>query len=142
MKGINDLVDIEGSIKNWVTIGKEFNLNPVHFLERYGVCSSIPNESKRTVKGYLSNSSDSSVLTCNVLSGIEVDGKFVSVEKFLPKRFIKCWLNISSQSPLHKNFSQKSSTLVIRTFGARFIYFLPGGINRIKDKDVSIQDIE
>ena len=99
IKTINDLVDIEGSIKNWETISKEFNLNPIHFLEWYGVCSSIPNKWKRTVKGYLSNSSDSSVLTCKCLSGIEVDGKFV--------RFIKCWLNVSSQSPLHKNFSQK-----------------------------------
>ena len=37
------------------------------------------------MKGYLSNSSDSSVLPCNVLSGIEVDGKFVSVEKVSAK---------------------------------------------------------
>ena len=76
IKIINDLVDTEGSIKNWKTISKEFNLNPIHFLEWYGVSSSIPNKWKRKVKGY---SSDSSVLTCNVLSGIEVDGKFVSV---------------------------------------------------------------
>ena len=61
-KIINDLVDIEGSIKNWETISKELNLNPIHFFERYGVCSSIPNKWKRTVKGYLNNSSDSSVL--------------------------------------------------------------------------------
>ena len=71
------------------------------------------------MKGYSSNSS---VLTCNVLSGTEVDGKFVSVEK-VPA---KCRLNLSSQSPLHKNFSQKSSTLVIRTFGTQFVYFLAG----------------
>ena len=124
IKTITDLVDIKGSIKNWETISKEFNLNPIHFLEWYGACSSIPNKWKRTVKGYLSNSSDSSVLTCNVLSGIEVDGKFVSVENVSAKTVIKCWLNVSSKSPLHKNFSQKSSTIVIRTFGAQFIYFL------------------
>ena len=81
IKTISDLVDIEGSFKNWGTISKECNLNPIHFLEWYGVCSSIPNKWKRTVERYLSNSSDSLVLTCNVLSGIEVDGKFVSVEK-------------------------------------------------------------
>ena len=46
IKTINDLVDIEGSIKNWETISKEFNLNPIHFLEWYGVCSSIPNKWK------------------------------------------------------------------------------------------------
>ena len=56
IKTINDLVDIEGSIKNWETISKEFNMNPIHFLEWYGVCSSIPNKWKRTVKRYLSNS--------------------------------------------------------------------------------------
>ena len=78
IKTINDLVDIERSIKNWETISKEFNLNPIHFLEWYRVCISIPNKWKRKVKGYSSNSS---VLTCNVLSGIEVDGKFVSMEK-------------------------------------------------------------
>ena len=36
MKGIitiNDLVDIEGFVKNWETISKEFNLNPIHFSE-------------------------------------------------------------------------------------------------------------
>ena len=75
IKTINDLVDIEGSIKNWETIGKEFNLNPINFLEWYGVCSFIPNKWKRKVKGYSSNSS---VLTCNVQSGIEDDRKFVS----------------------------------------------------------------
>ena len=31
IKTIDDLVDIEGSIKNWETISKEFNLNPIHF---------------------------------------------------------------------------------------------------------------
>ena len=77
IKTFNDLVDSEGLIKNWETISKEFNLNSIHFLEWHRVCSSIPNKWKRKVKGYSSNSS---VLTCNVLSGIEVDGKFVSVE--------------------------------------------------------------
>ena len=28
-------------------------------------------------------------------------------KKFLPKLFISCWVNVSSQSPLDKNFSQK-----------------------------------
>ena len=44
IKTINNLVEIEGSIKNWETISKGFNLNPIHFLEWYGVCSSIPNK--------------------------------------------------------------------------------------------------
>ena len=46
IKTINDLFDIEGSIKNWETISKEFNLNPINFLEWYGVCSSIPKNGK------------------------------------------------------------------------------------------------
>ena len=36
IKTMHDLVDIEGSIKNWETISKECNLNPIHFLEWYG----------------------------------------------------------------------------------------------------------
>ena len=43
IKTISDLVDIEGSIKNWQTTSKEFNL-----------------------KGYLSNSSDSSVIESKI----------------------------------------------------------------------------
>ena len=78
------------------------------------------------MKGYLSNSSNSSVLTCNVLSGIEVDGKFVTVEKVSAKTVYQMLVKRKFSSPLHKNFSQKSSTLVIRTFGAQFIYFLLG----------------
>ena len=35
IKTINDLVDNEGSIKNWETISKEFNPNPIHLLEWY-----------------------------------------------------------------------------------------------------------
>ena len=31
IKTINALVDIEGSIKNWETFSKKFNLNPIHF---------------------------------------------------------------------------------------------------------------
>ena len=104
IKTINDLVDIEGSIKNWETISKEFNLNPIHFLEWYGVCSSIPNKWKRTVKGYLSNSSDSSVLTCNVLSGIEVDGKFVSVEKVSAKSVYQTLVKRKFSKPTSQNF--------------------------------------
>ena len=33
IKTINDLLDTEESIKNWETISKEFNLNPIDFLE-------------------------------------------------------------------------------------------------------------
>ena len=47
IKTINDLIDIEGSIKNWETISKEFTLNPMHVLEWYEVCSSIPNKWKK-----------------------------------------------------------------------------------------------
>ena len=32
IKTINDLVGTEESIKNWETISKEFNLNPIHFF--------------------------------------------------------------------------------------------------------------
>ena len=104
IKTINDLVDIEGSIKNWETISKEFNLNPIYVLEWYGVCSSIPNKWKRTVKGYLSNSSDSSVLTCNVLSGIEVDGKFVSAEKVSAKSVYQMLVKRKFSKPTSQNF--------------------------------------
>ena len=44
IKTFSDLVDSEGLIKNWETISKEFNLNSIHFLEWYRVCSSIPNK--------------------------------------------------------------------------------------------------
>ena len=57
-------------------------MNLIYFLEWYRVCSSVPNKWKRKVKRYSSNSS---MLTCNVLSGIEADGKFVSVEKVSAK---------------------------------------------------------
>ena len=107
IKTINDLVDIEGSIKNWETISKEFNRNPMHFLERYGVCSSIPNKWKRTVKGYLSNNSDSSVLTCNVLSGIEVDGKVVSVRKVSAKTVYQMLVKRKLSKPTSQIFFTK-----------------------------------
>ena len=80
------------------------------------------NKWKRTVKRHLSNSSDSSVLTCNVLSGTEVDGKFVSVEKVSAKTVYQMLVKPKFSKPT----SQKSLTLVIRTFGAQFIYFLLG----------------
>ena len=108
IKTINDLVDIEGSIENWETVSKEFNLNPIDFLEWYGVCSSIPNKWKRTVKGYLSNSSDSSVLTCNVPSGIEVDGKVASVEKVSAKTVYQMLVKCKFSKPtLQKFFTKK-----------------------------------
>ena len=126
IKTINDLVDVEGSIKNWETISKEFNLNPMHFLEWYGVCSSVLNKWKRTVKAYLSNNSDSSVLTCNVLSGIEVDRKFLSVEKVSAKTVYQMLVKRKFSKPTSQNFFTKKFEIVIRTFGAQFIYFLPG----------------
>ena len=107
IKTVNDLVDIEGSIKNWETISKEFNVSHIHFLEWYGVSSSIPKKWKRTVKGYLSNSSDSSVLTCNVPSGIEVDGKFVSVEKLSAKTVHQMLVKRKFSKPTSQKFFTK-----------------------------------
>ena len=107
IKTIDDLIDIERSIRNCETISKEFNLNPIQFLEWYGVCSSVPNKWKRKVKVYLSNSSDSSVLTCNVLSGIEVDGKFVSVEKVSAKTVYQMLVKLKFSKPTSQNFSTK-----------------------------------
>ena len=77
------------------------------------------------MKGYLGNSSDSSVLTCNVLSGIEVDEKFVSVEKVSAKTVYQMFVKRKFSKPTLQKFLPKNSTLVIRTFGAQFIYFLP-----------------
>ena len=103
-KAINDLVDIEGSIKNCETTSEEFNLNPIQFLEWYRVCSSIPNKWKRKVKGYSSNSS---VLTCNVLSGIEVYGKFVSVEKVSAKTVYQRSVKLKFSKPTSQKFFTK-----------------------------------
>ena len=97
IKTINDLVDIEGSIKNWETIGKEFNQNPIHFLEWYGVCSFIPNKWKRKVKGYSSNSS---VLTCNVQSGIKMmESLFLHVEKVSAKTVYQMSVKLKFSKP-------------------------------------------
>ena len=74
----------------------------------------------------LSNSSDSSVLTCNVPSGIEVHGKVVSVEKVSAKTVYQMLVKRKFSKPTSQKFSQKSSTLVIGTLGAQFIYFLLG----------------
>ena len=104
IKTINDLVDTEGSIKNWETVSKEFNLNPIHFLEWYGVRSSIPNKWKRKVKGYSSNSP---VLTCNVLSRIEVDRKFVSVEKVSTKTVYQMSVKLKFSKPTSPKFFTK-----------------------------------
>ena len=58
------------------------------------------------------------MLTCNVLSGIEVDGKFVSVEKVSAKTVCQMLVKHKFSKPT----SEKSSTSVIRTFGAQCLY--------------------
>ena len=59
------------------------------------------------MKGYLSNSSDSSVLTCNVLSGIEVDGKVVSVEKVSAKTVYQVLVKRKFSKPTSQKFFTK-----------------------------------
>ena len=125
IKTVIDLVDIEGSIKNWETISREFNLHPIHFLEWYGVCNSIPNKWKRTVKGYLSNSSDSTVLTCNVLSGIEVDGKFASVEKVSAKTVYQMVVKRKFSKPTSQKFFTKKFDISFQNIW-RSVYLLSG----------------
>ena len=39
---VNSLFDRKGELKNWETVSQEFNLNPIHFLNWYGVLRSIP----------------------------------------------------------------------------------------------------
>ena len=56
------------------------------------------------MKGYLSNSSDSSVLTCNVLNGIEVDGKFVPVEKASAKTVYQMLVKCKFSKPTSQKF--------------------------------------
>ena len=124
IKTINNLVDIEGFIKNWETISKEFNLSPIQFLEWYGVCSSIPKKWKRTVKGYLSNSSDSSVLACNVLSGTEADGKFVSVEKVSAKTVYQMLVERKFSKPTSQKFFTKKFDISNQNIW-RSVYLLP-----------------
>ena len=60
-----------------------------------------------TVTGYLSNSSDSSVLTFNVLSGIEVDGKFVSVEKVSAKTVYQMLVKRKFSKPTSRKLFKK-----------------------------------
>ena len=59
------------------------------------------------MKGYLSNSSDSSVLTCNVLSGIEFDGKVVSVEKASAKTVYQMLVKHKLSKPTSQRFFTK-----------------------------------
>ena len=59
------------------------------------------------MKGYLSNSSDSSVLTCNVLSGIEVDGKVASVEKASAKTVYQMLVKRKISKPTSQKFFTK-----------------------------------
>ena len=66
--------------------------------------SSIPNKWKRKVKGYSSNSS---VLTCNVLSGTEADGKFVSVEKVSAKTVYQMSVKHKFSKPTLQKFFKK-----------------------------------
>ena len=77
------------------------------------------------MKGYSSNSL---VLICNVLSGTEIDGKFVSVEKVSAKTVYQRSVKLKLSKLTSQKCFKKCSTLVIRTFGTRdeFIYFLPG----------------
>ena len=59
------------------------------------------------MKGYLSNSSDSSVLTYNVLSGIEVDGKVVSVEKVSAETVYQILVKRKFPKPTSQKFFTK-----------------------------------
>ena len=56
------------------------------------------------MKGYSSNSS---VLTCNVLSGTEVDGKFVSVEKVSAKTIYQMSVKLKFSKPTSQKFFTK-----------------------------------
>ena len=59
------------------------------------------------MEGYLSNSSDGSVLTSNVVSGIEVDGKFVSVEKVSAKTVYQMLVKRKFSKPTSQKFFTK-----------------------------------
>ena len=59
------------------------------------------------MKGYLSNSSDSSVLTCNVLSGIKDDGNFVSVGKDSAKTVYQMLIKRMFSKPTSQKFFTK-----------------------------------
>ena len=56
------------------------------------------------MKGYSSNSS---VLTCNVLSGIGVDGKLGSVEKVSAKTVYQMSVKLKFSKPTSKKFVTK-----------------------------------
>ena len=55
-------------------------------------------------------SSNSSVLSYNVLSGIEVDGKFVSVEKVSAKTVYRMSVKLKFSKPTSHKFFTKRST--------------------------------
>ena len=46
---IFDLFNRDRVFKNWDSVSQEFNLEPAHFLEWYGVLNSIPNKWKRRI---------------------------------------------------------------------------------------------
>ena len=46
-----DLIDVNGRLKSWDEISKDFNIGPIEFLEWYGLIQSIPSIWKEFILG-------------------------------------------------------------------------------------------
>ena len=46
-----DLIDVNGRLKSWDEISKDFNIGPIEFLEWYGLIQSIPSIWKESILG-------------------------------------------------------------------------------------------
>ena len=44
-----DLIDVNGRLKSWDEISKDFNIGPIEFLEWYGLIQSIPSIWKESI---------------------------------------------------------------------------------------------
>ena len=48
---MTDLIDVNGRLKLWDEISKDFNVGPIKFLEWYGLIQSIPSIWKESIVG-------------------------------------------------------------------------------------------
>ena len=78
------------------------------------------------IKGFFNVCYKQNSVSCNVLSGIEVDGKSVSVDKVSGKTIYQMSVKLKFSNPNSQSFLHKSSRSLVRAFGPQFIYFLPG----------------
>lgn len=79
IKRVNDLVTVDGYMKTWETISREFNLGPLHFLKWFGLLQAIPNNWKNCIKNVCSSG-------IQKISGIFIDGNFLDMKSISTKK--------------------------------------------------------